>query len=79
LGLYRVWKANSIKSIYKIEELDGTKINSTYTSERLKKFVTRESYLYSTKNNINKEGSSTTEIQDTNIRIIKEEDKVITR
>jgi hypothetical protein len=44
LGPYRVQKAVPDKGTYFLEEFDGTKLASTYSSNRLKKFVQRNRF-----------------------------------
>jgi len=44
LGLYRVRKAIPDKGTYFLEEFDGTALASTYSGNRLKKFVQRDRF-----------------------------------
>ena len=44
LGLYRVRKAIPDKGTYILEEFDGTELASTYSRNRLKKFVQRSRF-----------------------------------
>jgi hypothetical protein len=44
LSLYRVRKAIPDKGTYFLEEFDGTELASTYSSNRLKKFIQRNKF-----------------------------------
>jgi len=44
LGLYKVRKAIPDKGTYFLEEFDGTELASTYSSNRLKKFIQRNKF-----------------------------------
>ena len=47
LGPFRVKTANTLKGSYIIEELDGAVVGTTYSGNRLKKFVRRDRHWYS--------------------------------
>jgi hypothetical protein len=55
LGLYRVRKAILNKGTYFLEEFDRTELASTYSSNRLKKFIQRNKFymLIATNTDIN--------------------------
>jgi hypothetical protein len=52
LGLYQVKKADNIKNIYVLEELDGILLRRMYAGNRLKWFVKRKNYWYSLEDDV---------------------------
>jgi hypothetical protein len=58
LSLYQVQKAILDKGTYLLEEFDGTELASTYSSNRLKKFVQRDRFYILVVTNADSDDSS---------------------
>ena len=55
LGPYKVKKADQLKGYYVLEELDGTELRRTYAGNRLKQFVKRKGFWYSSEDHVGPE------------------------
>jgi hypothetical protein len=61
LGPYKVWKAILDKGTYILEEFDRTKLASTYSGNRLKKFVQRSRFYMLVATDADQDNSSSTD------------------
>jgi len=61
LGLYRVRKAIPDKGTYFLEEFDGTELASTYSGNRLKKFIQRNKFYMLIATDADMDDSSSTD------------------
>ena len=64
LSPYKVQKAIPKKGTYLLEELDGTQLAGTYSSNRLKKFIKQSRFYVPVSTDPNNEGSNSSESED---------------
>ena len=70
LSLYKVQKAILDKGTYFLEEYNKTKLASTYSRNRLKKFVQRSRFYMLVATNANQDDSSSTDSIDNELPVL---------